>query len=110
VRSVAINYTGGHTTKWVVDRDCVLLGGQASAGNALVSENPASVTTDVSAPAIDGPRFDWYLWISGGATAGNQVNFQLKIPLAKDRAIYVATSSQGTVFLFLEDSAETIAT
>jgi len=110
MRVIAIgNVSGSNTRSWVVDRDCLLQAAVSSSGNQLVSENPTSITTDVSTPST-GNRTDWLLWLSGGSAAGAIYGIQLKIPLLEGRTIYVAFASGGVCFLYLEDPAETIAT
>ena len=104
MRVIAIgNVSGSNTRSWLVDQDCLLQGAIASSGNQLISENPASVTTDVSTPAT-GNRTDWLVWLSSGSGVGSSpLGIQLKIPLFVGRTLYVAFTGGGFCFLYLDD-------
>ena len=102
MRCVAMNFSGVGHRAFTPDRDCLLQGATASSGNVLVSDNPSSATADVSTPATNDNRSD-ILYYSGSAGSAISQAMNLKIPLAKDRAIYVAASTSSCIFLYLED-------
>ena len=112
MRCLSLAFSGAAIRAWTVDRDCLLMGANATTSNVVVSDDSTLATTGLSAaPGTVANRWDVHLWLSsGGASCNFAPNFPLKIPLSKDRTIYVAVSGACWVFLYLEDSAEPIAT
>ena len=97
---------------WLVDQDCVLIGGQTSAGTVVVSENPTQTAATFVAAASDFTKFDSFMFLGAGAAVGGVLPLKIAFPLSAGKTIYVANSSSCTVLLYLDDppTAEPIAT
>jgi hypothetical protein len=104
MRCVAMQFSGVGTRAFTPDRDALLQFIQVTAGGAVVSDNPSLLQADLQNPGSAMDRHDVLVWVGAGGTMGQILGAsELKIPLAKDRAIFVAASTSSTVFLYLDD-------
>lgn len=92
---------------WVVDRDCLLMGAFADNGNAVMSEDPSlTAALWVSIPgSITNNTQLWHIYWgeTNVASAMNSLGLNLKIPLLKDRRIFVACAASTYVSIALDD-------
>jgi len=107
LRVITVTAVGASTRSWVVDQDCVLLDANSTGLQFVISQNPSLVLTDITGAGADTVRDDVIMFgaTSASSAAARPPSFPLKFPLSKDSTLYVAVSTGGCVFLYL-DSVE----
>jgi len=87
------------TARWVVDRDCFLVGVHGDV-DAVISSNPALTLANWFAPSNDEQLEEFVVQLGQDYPLP-----QLKIPLSKGREIFVESNNvfPAVVQLFLED-------
>jgi hypothetical protein len=105
---VTFFFAGAATQSWAPDKDVVLVGTRGIMSHS-VSTNPTRLLADFTAPAATTIVHEFSLYNQSTSSLPN-INPQLKIPIQAGKKIYVVAQGAGTVFLFFENSAETIAT
>jgi len=99
------------TRAWTVDRDCLLMGAQNTAGNAVISGDPAVTAAAFATPSVESKLWDYYIWLSSGSATSTFPVRNLKIPLLEGMSLFVAVSSTSAVMLYLDEvSPEITAT
>jgi len=102
---ITVCFSAAGTQAFVLPRDWTLkaVAFTGSAGNVLVSTNPARLTTDVLAPAANATFYDVIALRTGGASvAGTLVPMSLDLKFKEGSSIYINASAALSLTLFFD--------
>jgi len=106
VKVVTLTFTGAGIRTWTPDKD-ILIQSAHSNVNWTIGTNPATVATDLTAPAAAANRFDLIGWgIATTSLAAQQPGHALEFPVAAGEAVFVSISAAGSVMIAYEEVAQ----